>query len=590
MSGFQTTLDVLLRSTNRGALTLLSQVLVHGDPTMRRQTVRRLLESTNGRRQVLLLRHFDTLDDALAETVVENVGRLGAAMRQAMGSRRPDLQRAALRVIGETSDMSLAYLVAEATASGDQTVRAEAVDLLCGWTLNLRKREMAAAGPAETMLGAQFNRRRRFVLEALAKAFAMRQAVDMPRVLQAAAMLADDSASWFWSAMAMRRDGRRRRLFQVLGEEMTEELFGFVVRALERDSTGAEAVELLQRPLDRKPLAALLQEFTRHPHLSATAAARLKAVPWLSPGCEALEQLSGELVANALSLAAQSGMPSGRLAALCRALAVGHGDGDVRRMAIEALAHCGAAAAGELQLVATHGPRPSAALAILHMVRRNEFQSPADQMVANLLRDWWAIEAAQRREIGPAMRLLLGNRPSLVQDHLAAGGPACMAALSLIRHASASNKFAARLVDLAGDESDSRRQSAAVSAITECVGEDVARTLNFALGASDSRVRANAVEAFDRRRADVEVFLPFVRDANNRVRANAALALLERGQPEGQETLREMLSAGVADRISALWVFSKARPNGFTRTAELLSRRDPSSRVRRRAAQLLASA
>jgi len=588
MSGFQTTLDTLLRSTNRGALPLLSRVLVHGDPSMRRQTVQRLLESTNGRRQALLLRHFDALGDALAELVVESAGRLGPAMRQAMASRRPGLQRAALRVIRETGDTSLAYLVAEVTASGDQAVRSEAVDLLCRWTLELRSREITASGPAATMLDAEFCRSRQFVLEALRKAFAMRQAVQMPRVLRAVAMLADDSASWFWSAMAIRRDGRRRRLFQVLAEEMPAELFGFAVRALERESTAAEAAELLQRPLDRKHLTALLQEFTRHPQLSATAVGQLRGVPWLSAGDEALVQLPAELVANALSVAVRSGMPSGRLAVLCRSLAVGHGDGEARRMAIEALAHCGQAATGELQLVATDAPRPSAALAVLRLVRRKEFQVPSEQAVTNLLRDWWDIEAAQRLEIGRAMTLVLRDQPAVLQEHLAAGSESRTAAVNLIRHASVSGRFADRLMDLAGDESDRRLQSAAVSAVGDCAGDGVVLALNLALRSSDPRVRANAVAAFDRRHADAEIFLPYVRDGSNRVRANAALALLDRGRPEGQQALRGMLSAGETDRISALWVFSKARPAGFIRTAELLSRRDPSSRVRRKAAQLLA--
>ncbi|HOI54689.1 MAG TPA: hypothetical protein PLP01_05535, partial [Phycisphaerae bacterium] len=105
-----------------------------------------------------------------------------------------------------------------------------------------------------------------------------------------------------------------------------------------------------------------------------------------------------------------------------------------------------------------------------------------------------------------------------------------------------------------------------------------------------ARVRANAVEALDRRHADADVFLPLVRDQNCRVRANAAMALLERDRPEGRQLLRDMFAAGEADRLSALWVFSRARPQGFAKTAELLTRRDPSDRVRLKAAQLLASA
>ena len=65
-----------------------------------------------------------------------------------------------------------------------------------------------------------------------------------------------------------------------------------------------------------------------------------------------------------------------------------------------------------------------------------------------------------------------------------------------------------------------------------------------ALRSSDARVRANALEGLDRLKARDEVFLRFTGDPHNRVRANAALALIERDRPEGRETLRQMLTGG----------------------------------------------
>ncbi|MBN2583316.1 MAG: hypothetical protein JXL80_09615 [Planctomycetes bacterium] len=590
MSGFETTVDCLMRSENRAARRVLGHALVHGSPVMCALVVDRLLTTTRGSRQSLLVEHFARLSDPLAQRVLGSMDRLGPAMRWAMASRKPQLQQSVVRLVDQAADLSMAYLVAEATGSADAVVRGEAVDLLCRWARNLRRTEMDLAGPIETTLNEESARRKQFILDALRRAFALRQAVETPRVLKAVAMLADDSAHWFWSAVSLRRDQRRQRLVAELTKQIEPELFGFVVRAMEHDDLATDAVALLQRPLSPAELRLLLREFGRRPQLSDVAVARLRQAPWLTAGQEGVEQLPAELLANLLSLAARSGMPSARLAVLCRTLAVEHAQDDARRMAVDALAHCGEAAAVELPLVAEQGPVATAVQAVVHMVRRGLFAAPSQQSVDRLLSHWWRLEATDRREVGRAMRPVLAEQPRLLDPHLENASPTREAALNVIRLASAADAFAERLQQLADDPSDVRVQSAAVALVGDSASEGTAAALRAALGSRDARVRANALEALDRRHADADVFLPFVRDGNSRVRANAAMALLGRDRPEGRQVLRDMLASGEADRISALWVFSQVRPQGFARTAELLTRRDPSDRVRLKAAQLLASA
>ena len=100
----------------------------------------------------------------------------------------------------------------------------------------------------------------------------------------------------------------------------------------------------------------------------------------------------------------------------------------------------------------------------------------------------------------------------------------------------------------------------------------------------------SALEGLDQRDADAVVFLPFTNDSNNRVRANAARALLHRRHPEGRETLRKMFKSDERERVSALWVYSKLRPQEFGSVAGMMASQDPSDLVRRKASQLLASA
>jgi hypothetical protein len=346
----------------------------------------------------------------------------------------------------------------------------------------------------------------------------------------------------------------------------------------------------LNREFDGRTLEALLVEFDRQSPLARSGLSPLREAPWLGAGEAALESLPVGLVATALALAAGSGMARARLAVLCRGVALNHAQAEARRVAVEALAHCGEAAGDELLLVAGKAATPSAGLAVLHLARLGALDAISDAVVGNLLRDWWELGATERREIARSLVSLLRDRPGLVRGHLSAASPSGPAAVNLIRLAQATEMFGHELQGLAGDGGDVRVQSAALAAVAESLAHGAAEMLQAALASSDARVRANALEGLDGLQARDDVFLRFTADANNRVRANASLALIRRERPEGRETLQRLFSGGEADRVSALWVFSRARPNGFKRTAELLAQQDPSSAVRRKAAALLTSA
>jgi len=589
MSGFDTTLSVLLESENRDAPRLLAHVLTRGDMRLRRRAVERLLESTDGRRQALLVRHFPDLGHELESLVLQNINRLGPALRWAMASRDPAMQKTVIQLARDGQDYSLAYLAGEAVASPDEAVRGQAVDLLWRWALELRRREMSTEGPMDGLLDVEFARRRKFVLEGLQKMFGTRQAAEMPRVLTAAAMLADATAGWFWCAMGLQRDERRGALLRRLIEKLEPELLCFVVRALAHEGVASEAAELLNRVFDGKALEALLREFNRQSHLSRAALSRLREVPWLGPGEEKLTSLPANLVATALAIAAGSGMPRARLAILCREVATNHVEPAARRVAIEALAHCPDQAVAELGHVAARAPKPSAGQAVLQLARRGAAGTVSEDIMGNLLRDWWDMEANERREIARALTGVLRDHPALLRGRLAGGGDARRAAVSLLRLAQTADAFADSLRELARDGTEPRLRSAALAALADCLSQGSADVLEAALGAADPRVRANALEGLDRLGAHDTVFLRLADDPNNRVRANAAWALIERRRPEGQDVLRRMFSGGEPERVSALWVFSKSRQGNFRRTAELLAHRDPSETVRRKASELLAA-
>jgi HEAT repeat protein len=217
-------------------------------------------------------------------------------------------------------------------------------------------------------------------------------------------------------------------------------------------------------------------------------------------------------------------------------------------------------------------------------------EAAAARLVGNLLRDWTDLSATDRRELGRGLTAVLRDRPNLLRHHLISGSRTRRVAVDLVRQAQVADVYHEQLRVLAASDADTQLQSAALTAVAEGLSDGVNEVLQLGLNSWDARVRANAVEALDRREAADEVFLRFTQDPSPRVRANAARALIERRRDEGRATLEQMLTGSEAERVSGLWVFSRMRPEGFARTAEMLARRDPSERVRSKAAELLASA
>jgi HEAT repeats len=596
MSGFDTTLDVLTDSLNHDAPRVLGHVLTRGDPRLRRRTVEWLIASKNGRVQSLLVRHFRFLGTVCERLVYENVGRIGPGLRAAMSTRRGELQKTVVEIVRDVEDCSLAYLAGEATASSDERVRALAVDVLWRWARDVRREEMSAEGPVEVALGDRYLKRRRFVLEGLQRAFSVQAMARSPRILRSVAMLADHRASWFWSTMGLRHDTRRQVLMRSLEESLDAEMYGFLVRGLQHEGVGSDIGVLLDRSFGRVELESLLREFARLGPATKASARRLRDVPWLGAGEASLEALPANLVATAQALAVASDMPRRRLAIVCRGIAVNHAEADARRVATETLIHCGAEARDDLRMVAQSAPSPSAALAVLHLVRRGELnlaterEDDATRTVGNLLRDWWELSAVDRREIGRGLTPTLRAHADLLRHHLIGASRTRRAAVDLVRQAQVGDVFNEQLRLLAADDSDTRIQSAALTAAAESLAGGVSDILQQGLNSWDSRVRANAIEALDHHQARDEVFLPFASDDSPRVRANVAVALLGRNRDEGRDTLEQLLTGDERERVSGLWAFSKTHPEGFLGTAERLARQDPSPKVRTRASELLASA
>lgn len=144
----------------------------------------------------------------------------------------------------------------------------------------------------------------------------------------------------------------------------------------------------------------------------------------------------------------------------------------------------------------------------------------------------------------------------------------------------------------------------AAAALAECAADRSERVLEAALGSSDPRVVANAVEAMARRRrregesaaADrlLSVIVELKESPAHRVRASAALAMLQEAAPAGvhrlgEDVLRDMLAdERPMHRLAGVWLADRAASSGAISPGVLvepiqLLRHDADTAVRERA-------
>ncbi|MBN1764319.1 MAG: HEAT repeat domain-containing protein [Sedimentisphaerales bacterium] len=156
-----------------------------------------------------------------------------------------------------------------------------------------------------------------------------------------------------------------------------------------------------------------------------------------------------------------------------------------------------------------------------------------------------------------------------------------MKAIHMARLLKINDRCGKALQDLAADY-DRKVRSYAVAALGEIEDKkqsDIDRTLSRALQDKDERVRANAIEALEKRDAQqaIEYIDPLSQSPNSRIRANAIKALLNWKVDTARGAIDQMLhDPRTAHRRSAFWVVQQTKLNKLT---NLLPRTTESSHV-----------
>jgi len=137
---------------------------------------------------------------------------------------------------------------------------------------------------------------------------------------------------------------------------------------------------------------------------------------------------------------------------------------------------------------------------------------------------------------------------------------------------------------------DPRVAAIAVALIGRLEDPKLKDLLEAAAHHADARVRANAVESMEQLHiADrSQQVLAMLNSRHNRERANAIKAFGQFNFATARECLERMLSdSNPLHRMSALWVVGQLKIIETLRQVSIIARRDPSPRVRKRAAEML---
>ncbi|MEM1424618.1 MAG: hypothetical protein AAGH64_11530, partial [Planctomycetota bacterium] len=158
-------------------------------------------------------------------------------------------------------------------------------------------------------------------------------------------------------------------------------------------------------------------------------------------------------------------------------------------------------------------------------------------------------------------------------------------AIARVSNAGRAGAYAAELVAIA-DAGDPFCAARAVRALTHVEGEPAGETLLGALGHTDGRVVAEAVEALTAREGGAISMKAFRTSAVARVRANAIMHALRTDDDPGEArgALAEMLrDPRASHRLSALWVTQRSGQTALGERVAELAREDDERAVRARA-------
>ncbi|MCP4591570.1 MAG: HEAT repeat domain-containing protein [bacterium] len=582
--------------------TAADQVLLRALPMLDQPHCRSVLETLLQRRRSAplteLVARCDQFSTTIQSDIQQAVGKLEPALRAALQRDEFTSRRNAIRLIAQSGETHLMYLLSRALAHRCPNTRELAGKAL----LSFAERHLVAGargGAGQPSRGSQ--NAGRHLAHALTQALQSWELHLRPEVLISATALADLTESAIVDKLAQPRSRLAHALRGLLSAPRDPRLAPFILRALAIPELRSDAARALSRCRNDAFMAAVIDEcwVLKDPSVHR-ACASVRELQWLSESIDPLANLNRQQAAPSVRLIAATGLPTDTKVTLLIDAFV-QGDAHLRRAALwQLIAIDTPSSTSALRRIAGRKGCPDTEIARRELQRRRGFAtalpkrsggvaSPSADVAANAQDALNVIFSdPEQTSADHSSQALLGTPEGTryLRAKLAASDADDRTrALELIRSAGLAGELADQLYRSSYDP-DATVRSSAVMALKQIGSPEAIRILRRALQDPDPRVQANAIEALDALEDPSydESVERLLEAPAHRVRANAVKALLKHDVHRAAEALLEMLgSEARGERLSALWVVEQLSLNSISEHIRYLAAHDTDAEVRRRA-------
>lgn len=542
-----------------------------------------------------LVAAYPTLSAPARTEMTRHLTALHHVIELAAASRDAETSENALRLVVDSKDAKLAYLLADAVRGGKKGGR----EIAAKGLLELSGEALAREKPTVATTQ-QVAERNRAIVEAL-------QTV-VHRFDPGASATPVEAALWMGDAVELDLLEKIREPHSKLGAKVCElfggatdpKLAGAVLRALAVPELRAAAVSTIMSCTDATFFHALLRESWLLADVEILAGLQKVAEgPWMDRWLGQLGEMEESAAVNTVRFFSNVGGDPAKRWTRLRPYFSDPRPSVRRELFWRLAADDGEAATNLLRALASGPDSELRDLALLECQRRHaadglpahskSAEGPVDPLDA-FLSKLESLPFEKRAHLLDEVRHLSNDILPRLRTKLSAADPLerCRA-IRLAKALGMLKSVEDRVYALAGD-SERIVRAAVMSALTDMPGPTSTRLLRTAMHDADNRVQANAIESMDHLNVVDRAALlkPKLESSCNRVRANAIRALLRLEVREAGEALLDMLAdPSHAHRSSALWVIERLQLQAVLRRVADMSMHDADVRVRHRATRII---
>jgi hypothetical protein len=598
------TFRALVSSRRANAAAVIAYSVLESQGDVRRLAVNTALERPERQSLEAVLRVFDRLDNDLRKQMLEHAEVFLPVLRQSVRDGEREMRSNVCDFLVLMDDTRVAYLLADRLQDPIEEIKKKAQDGLLSLAHGYHVLILAVEKGEADVPRQSLETKKYALLDALLTSLRFYSSHERPEMIGALLSLDRRGDEVLMDIIANPMDRRQKIVLDILETAKYPRAISFLLTLLKNPRTSSVARDVLETRFD----VGFIKAFLSNPSLFDSKRLRegfssVEFVPWLRPGTQKADQLSGRLAVRSVRflihtatapqekqvildrLAKTDNVPlasAARFVLTATARQVSREGIDAGLTKIEE--RCGnlgdvtwepevAQLAPERTIVRREAS-PLMSNEVLFRNFMNSFESLARSEKEAALKEFEA-KGILRRETRKALR---DSEAEIV-----------LRAIKLVEYRGC-QKDVARELSLLTKHPDTRVRSSAVRQLGKSGAYEALKALFETLNDRDRRVLANAVEALEEtgHRQILRLLEPLFKHPDNRVRGNAAKASWTLGDERGRTVLVDMLnSPRVEMRLSGLWGLRQIGLKEEVKLVRTLAKNDGDERVRNSAEMTL---